>query len=112
MFYRRKYYVVKNEFVDIFNNHFNEINLPNQLSHGTRFIGRWMTPANETTTEIFAIWEYDTYEDYVAIETKIKADKEHVTRIKAWYEQHGGRDYVYNNYILEMKNEEIISTLK
>lgn len=35
MFYRRKYYVVKNEFVDRFNHHFNETNLPNQLSHGS-----------------------------------------------------------------------------
>lgn len=112
MFYRRKYYVVKNEFVEIFNNHFNETNLPNQLSHGTRFIGRWMTPASDTTTEIFAIWEYDSYEDYIAIETKIREDKEHVEKIKAWYEQHGGRENVLNNYIVAVKDEKIISTVK
>ncbi len=42
MFYRRKYYIVKNEFIEIFNEHFNKTNLPNQLKHGSRLIGRWM----------------------------------------------------------------------
>ncbi|TKI20624.1 cytoplasmic protein, partial [Bacillus cereus] len=41
MFYRRKYYVVKNEFIEVFNDHFNNTNLPNQLKHGSRLIGRW-----------------------------------------------------------------------
>mgnify|MGYP003541091535 FL=1 len=62
MFYRRKFYVVTNDFVEEFNQHFNETNLPNQLNHGSRLIGRWMTPLDEGTTEIFAIWEYDDYE--------------------------------------------------
>ena len=35
MFYRRKYYIVKNEFVEIFNEHFNNTNLPNQLKYGS-----------------------------------------------------------------------------
>ncbi|MBN6205231.1 NIPSNAP family protein, partial [Ralstonia pickettii] len=61
MFYRRKYYIVKNDFVEIFNTHFNETNLPNQMRHGARLLGRWMAPNSETTTEIFAIWEYDSY---------------------------------------------------
>lgn len=64
MFYRRKYYIVKNEFVEIFNTHFNETNLPNQMRHGARLLGRWMTPNSETTIEVFAIWEYDSYEKY------------------------------------------------
>ncbi|MGM2842348.1 NIPSNAP family protein, partial [Bacillus cereus group sp. Bce002] len=38
MFYRRKYYVVKNEFIEVFNDHFNNTNLPNQLKHGSRLI--------------------------------------------------------------------------
>ena len=71
MFYRRKFYVVTNDFVEEFNNHFNKTNLPNQLSHGSRLIGRWMTPNDDDTTEIFAIWEYDNYEAYVEIENKI-----------------------------------------
>lgn len=65
MFYRRKFYVVNNEFVDIFNRHFIETNLPNQLKNGARLVGRWMVPHSEKTTEIFAIWEYDSIEKYM-----------------------------------------------
>ncbi|KGA97724.1 hypothetical protein AJ85_05805 [Alkalihalobacillus alcalophilus ATCC 27647 = CGMCC 1.3604] len=111
MFYRRKYYIVKNEFVEIFNQHFNETNLPNQLKHGARLIGRWMVPHNESTTEIFAIWEYDSQEKYQEIEANVRSNQEHVKRIIAWYDKHGGRDYVYNEYILEVKNEPLTSTL-
>ena len=111
MFYRRKYYIVKNEFVEEFNRHFKETNLPNQLSNGTRFIGRWMKKYDESTTEIFAIWEYDSYEEYIEIETKIRQDQDHLAKIKQWYEQHGGRDYVLSNYIVEVKDEDLISTV-
>ncbi|WP_400245772.1 NIPSNAP family protein [Niallia sp. JL1B1071] len=111
MFYRRKYYLVKNEFVEVFNNHFTETNLPNQLKHGARLIGRWMPPFNEDSTEVFAIWEYDSYEKYQEIETKIKLDAAHIHRIKQWYETHGGREYVYKNYVHEVKNEVLQSTI-
>ncbi|GEN86231.1 hypothetical protein OSO01_09700 [Oceanobacillus sojae] len=40
MFYRRKYYLVKSEFAEILNAHFKKTNLPNQLKHGSRLIGR------------------------------------------------------------------------
>ena len=59
MFYRRKSYIIKNKFVEKFNEHFNNTNLPNQLKHGTRLIGRWMSDNKDNTTEIFAIWEYE-----------------------------------------------------
>ncbi len=62
MFYRRKYYVVKNEFIEVFNDHFNNTNLPNQLKHGSRLIGRWMKDNKNGTSEVFAKWEYDSYE--------------------------------------------------
>ncbi|MZE90161.1 cytoplasmic protein, partial [Bacillus anthracis] len=52
MFYRRKYYIVKNEFVEIFNGHFNNTNLPNQLKYGSRLIGRWMKDNKNGTTEV------------------------------------------------------------
>ena len=42
MFYRRKSYTVKNDFVEILNRHFLETNFPNQLKHGSRLVGRWM----------------------------------------------------------------------
>ncbi|WP_413375199.1 NIPSNAP family protein [Alkalihalobacillus sp. 1P02AB] len=111
MFYRRKFYIVKNEFVETFNQHFNETNLPNQLKHGSRLVGRWMTPHSESTTEIFAIWEYDSHEKYLEIEANVRSDQEHVKRVIKWYNKHGGRDYVYSEYILEVKNEPLTSTL-
>ena len=111
IFYRRKYYIVKNEFVDTFNKHFNETNLPNQLSYGSRLIGRWMIANDDNTTEIFAIWEYDDYETYIEIEDKIKADVNHVNKIKKWYDENGGREHVLSKYILQVKNEKLISTV-
>ncbi len=111
VFYRRKSYVVKNAFVDIFNMHFNQNNLPNQIKHGARLVGRWMAPSTAKTTEIFAVWEYDSYEKYKEIEGKVRADSDHVSTVTAWYEKHGGRDFVYKEYILEVKNEQIISTI-
>ncbi len=42
MFYRRKSYIVKSDFVEVFNKHFNETNLPNQLKRGAKLVGRWM----------------------------------------------------------------------
>ncbi|RIU94853.1 NIPSNAP family protein [Oceanobacillus picturae] len=111
MFYRRKFHIVKNEFVNTFNAHFNETNLPNQTKYGARLIGRWMVPNNDISTEIFALWEYDSYEKYIVIEAKVKGDTEHVNRVNKWYEKNGGRDYVYKKYILEVKNEQLKSTL-
>ncbi|MFD0713206.1 cytoplasmic protein [Paenibacillus sp. GCM10027626] len=111
MFYRRKFYIVKNEFVDIFNRHFNETNLPNQIKHGARLVGRWMTPHDDSTTEIFAVWEYDCYEKYEEIEANVRSDSEHLKRINKWYEENGGRDHVYKEYLEEVKNEQLISTL-
>lgn len=70
-----------------------------------------MTPNNDTTTEIFAIWEYDSYEKYKEIEEKVRGNSEHVNRINKWYEKNGGRDYVYKEYILEVKSEQLKSTL-
>ncbi|WP_227396048.1 NIPSNAP family protein [Jeotgalibacillus aurantiacus] len=111
MFYRRKYYLVKNEFVDAFNQHFNDTNLPNQLKNGSRLVGRWMRKQDENLTEIFAIWEYDHYDQYVEIETRIKQNEAHVQRIRDWYEKHGGRDYIYKELIVEVKNEALESTV-
>jgi hypothetical protein len=110
VFYRRKFYIVKNEFVDTFNRLFNEINLPNQLKHGARLTGRWMLPHTETTSEVFAIWEYDSYEDYIKIENHVRSDKEHLQRIQNWYEEHGGKEYVQKQYFVEVRNEKLKST--
>ncbi len=112
MFYRRKFYVVKNDFVEIFNAHFNNTNLPNQLKHGARLMGRWMKPNNDETVEIFAIWEYDSYEDYLEIESRVRGDEAHDKRVKDWYEKNGGKEHVYKEYILEVRNEPLESTVK
>lgn len=111
MFYRRKFYIVKSEFVEIFNTHFTETNLPNQLKYGSRLIGRWLKDNGDGTAEVFAIWQYDSYEDYVEIESKIRSDQAHLKRIHDWYEKHGGRECVLKEYILEMRNEAIESTV-
>ena len=102
---------MKNEFIDTFNALFNDINLPNQIKHGAQLVGRWMVPCNESTTEIFAIWKYDSYESYKEIESNVRGDIEHVNRINKWYEQHGGREYIMKQCILEAKNDQIFSTL-
>lgn len=111
LFYRRKFYIVKNDFVEILNALFNGINLPNQIKYGSRLIGRWMKPNDDNTTEVFAIWEYDSYEKYIEIEERVRGDAEHVKRINNWYEKYGGREHVYKEYILEVRNEELKSTV-
>ncbi|WP_391205268.1 cytoplasmic protein [Psychrobacillus sp. L4] len=98
MFFRRKSYIMKKEFVATFNELFNEINLPNQLKNGSRFVGRWMLGADDDKIEIFAIWEYDSYEDYVRIESNIRNDSEHVNRVLGWYNHHGGKEFVQNTF--------------
>lgn len=111
MFYRRKSYIVQSSFVDIFNDHFNKTNLLNQLKHGARLIGRWMKPNDNDTTEIFAIWEHDSYKDYEHVEASVRSDEPHKQRIRDWYEKLGGREHVFKEYILEVRNEAIESTV-
>lgn len=110
MFYRRKYYEVDNDFVEIFNKHFNENNLPNQLKNGARLVGRWMAPHTEKTTEIFAIWEYESREKYEEIERSVRSP-EQVKKVNDWYDSQGGRERVYKECIIQVKDEEIISTI-
>ncbi len=112
MFYRRKAYLVRKDFVEIFNAHFNNTNLPNQVKHGARLIGRWMKPNNDDTVEIFAIWEYDSHEAYLEIESNVRSDEAHSARIQDWYEKNGGRECVYQEYLLDVKNEFLESTVR
>ena len=73
---------MKSDFVENFNTHFNQTNLPNQIKHGSRLIGRWMKSTTVDTVEIFAIWEYDSYEYYLEIESKVRSDEAHLKRIQ------------------------------
>ncbi|MEK4369141.1 MULTISPECIES: NIPSNAP family protein [Paenibacillus] len=93
MIYRRKTYIIATSFVDEFNALFNDILLPSQLKYGSRLIGRWHTTIDDETSEIFAMWEYDTFEQYEEIEKKIKSDTEHVMRVQARFDQIGRHRY-------------------
>ena len=86
--------------------------LQDQIKHGARLIGRWMKANSDDTVEIFAIWEYDSHEAYARIELDVAADEAHSIRIRDWYEKNGGRERVYQDYILEVKNEFLESTLR
>jgi hypothetical protein len=92
MIYRRKKYLVDASIVGEFNTHFNNTLLPTQLKYGARLVGRWMSQHNDGTVEIFAIWEYESHEDYVTIENNVRNDKEHVQRVQNWYGKMGGRE--------------------
>jgi hypothetical protein len=92
MIYRRKTYNVAPSILNKFNEHFNHTLLPTQLKYGARLVGRWMTKENSDFVEIFAMWEYDSYEDYEKIEDKVRSDTEHVKRVQSWYEKMGGKE--------------------
>ncbi|MFA1642073.1 NIPSNAP family protein [Chryseomicrobium imtechense] len=111
MFYRRKYYRISTEFLKPFNQLFNTINLPNQLKHGARLVGRWSMPLDDGITEVFAIWEYDDYNKYVEIEDAVRSDKYHVDKVLKWYEEHGGKSFVQSTYFIEVRNEKIEDTV-
>jgi 8-oxo-dGTP diphosphatase len=75
LFYRRKTYRVTPEQVAPFTAFFEEYLLPNQLKHGARLVGRWVTEARD---EIVALWEYASREAYERIEAAVRADELHV----------------------------------
>ncbi|XXM72541.1 NIPSNAP family protein [Lysinibacillus sphaericus] len=81
-----------------FNQHFNDTLLPAQLKHGARLIGRWKTSSDEEEVEIFAIWEYDSYEDYEIIEGKVRSDGEQIKRVQEWFAKMGGREKLKESF--------------
>lgn len=74
MIFRRKTYRVIPEKIEAFNEFFLNYLLPNQLKNGARLVGRWV---NEARDEIVAIWEYNSMEDYRAIEERVRQDELH-----------------------------------
>lgn len=111
MFYRRKFYHIRTEFLESFNQLFNTINLPNQLKYGAGLIGRWSIDLRDGVTEVFAIWEYKSYEEYERIEDLVRGDQAHVSRVNEWYDQHGGKSYVQDTYFIEVRNEKLENTV-
>ncbi|URN93800.1 MAG: NIPSNAP family protein [Candidatus Pristimantibacillus lignocellulolyticus] len=89
MIYRRKTYFVDTSFVEEFNSLFNDILLPAQLKNGSRLIGRWCMSVDDDISEIFAMWEYDSLEQYEEIEKKIKSDEDHVKLVQLRFDQIG-----------------------
>ncbi|PIH61065.1 NIPSNAP family protein [Paenibacillus sp. LK1] len=110
MIYRRKTYVVASSFVEEFNALFNDILLPSQLKYGARLIGRWHTHMDDETSEIFAMWEYDTFEQYEEIEQKIKSDNEHKIRVQDRFDQIG-RDRYKEVFRKDIKQDFFESTV-
>lgn len=110
MIYRRKTYIVEPSFLEEFNQLFNEILLPSQLKYGARLIGRWMLDRDENNTEVFAIWEYDSYEDYERIESQIKSDQEHVMKVQHRFDQIG-RDRLKQVLKEDIRQEFVKSTV-
>jgi len=89
MIYRRKTYKIAPQILLDFNEHFIQTLLPAQLKYGSRLVGRWSTEELDGVVEVFAIWEYDSYEDYEQIESQVKSDEEHVKRVQAWFDKIG-----------------------
>ncbi|MCM3127543.1 NIPSNAP family protein [Paenibacillus provencensis] len=90
---------------------FNEVLLPTQLKYGVRLIGRWQTTLNEDTSEIFAMWEYDSLEQYDEIESKIKSDVEHVSKVQQRLDAIG-RDRLQEALLKDIKQEFFTTTVK
>ncbi|MEQ6389343.1 NIPSNAP family protein [Bacillaceae bacterium S4-13-58] len=74
MIYRRKTYRIIPEKLEVFNEFFHTFLYPNQMKHGAKLIGRWV---NENKTEITAIWEYESMEQYESIEKQIRSSELH-----------------------------------
>jgi len=71
-----------------------------------------MKDKKDGTFEIFAIWEYDSSEHYVEIDINVRNDWDNAKRVQDWYESNGGCDRVFTAYIVDVKNEKIISTVE
>lgn len=110
MIYRRKTYIIEPSFIEEFNLLFNEILLPSQLKYGARLIGRWMNEKDKNNTEVFAIWEYDSYEDYERIESQIKSDEEHVMMVQKRFDRIG-RDRMNQVFKEDIRQEFVKSTV-
>jgi 8-oxo-dGTP diphosphatase len=74
MIFRRKTYKIKPERLQEFNDFFHNYLYPNQIRHGAKLVGRWV---NDDKTEIMALWEYDSIEQYESIEAKIRESELH-----------------------------------
>lgn len=92
-----------------FNQLFNEILLPTQLKYGAKLIGRWMTEENDGIIEVFALWEYDSQEQYEEIENKIRADQEHVKRVQNRFDQIGRENL--KQFFVKIEQDFVVSTV-
>ena len=63
------------------------------------------------TTEVFAIWEYDSYEQYKEIESKIRNDEKYIRKymngMKTWRKR-----ICFTGVHSRDENEELVCTVK
>lgn len=74
MIVRRKTYKINQERLEAFNDFFHHYLYPNQIKHGAKLLGRYV---NDSQTEIMALWEYESIEQYELIEEKIRNSELH-----------------------------------
>ncbi|MGF3105974.1 NIPSNAP family protein [Rossellomorea sp. DUT-2] len=74
MIYRMRTYKIFPEQYEVFTDFFHNYLLPNQLTFGSKLVGRW---TNEKKNEIVAIWKYDSIEKYEKIEKQIQKTELH-----------------------------------
>jgi hypothetical protein len=49
--------------------------------------------------------------EYERIESNVRSDKAHINRIREWYESQGGKEHIFREHIISVRNEEIFSTV-
>ncbi|WP_078380427.1 NUDIX domain-containing protein [Sutcliffiella halmapala] len=74
MIFRRKTYRVNPEKLEVFTDFFHQYLYPNQIKHGAKLVGRWVT---EQKDEVVAIWQYEDREHYESIEHAIRNSELH-----------------------------------
>jgi 8-oxo-dGTP diphosphatase len=74
MIYLRETYEIERHMYEAFNTFFHTYVLPNQLKHGVKLVGRWVTADKK---EITTMWEYPSYEAYEHIEHNVHQDPLH-----------------------------------
>ncbi|WP_268627124.1 hypothetical protein [Paenibacillus alvei] len=69
-----------------------------------------MINKDEEHTEVFALWEYDSFQAYEEIERNIKQDKEHVKRAQQRFDEIG-RDRLKRVLKEDIRQEFVNSTV-
>jgi hypothetical protein len=74
LLYRLRIYRAVPENLELFHEFFRTRLLPVQQRHGARLVGRWATE----DSRVIAVWEYDSWDDYLRIANAVKEDPDSV----------------------------------